>query len=56
MVDQIAEINSSLLGLEFPEAELVFGLVYPVGTDYSGVCLTLNNYIKRFEYKPRKSA
>lgn len=54
MVDQIAEISTTLLGLEFPEAELVFGLVYPVGTDYSGVCLTLNNYIKRFGYKPQE--
>jgi len=38
--------------LEYPEAELVFGFVFPVGTDYSGVLLTLENYIKRFNYKP----
>jgi deoxycytidylate deaminase len=38
--------------LGYPDAELVFGLVYPVGTDYSGVKLTLENYIKRFRYEP----
>lgn len=38
--------------LEYPDAELVFGFVFPVGTDYSGVLLTLENYIKRFNYKP----
>jgi deoxycytidylate deaminase len=38
--------------LEYPEAELVFGFVFPAGTDYSGVLLTLENYIKRFNYKP----
>ncbi len=40
------------LQLLYPDAELVFGLVYPVGTDYTGVQLTLENYIKRFNYKP----
>lgn len=54
MADQVTKISTTLLGLEFPEAELVFGLVYPVGTDYSGVCLTLNNYIKRFGYRPQE--
>jgi hypothetical protein len=38
--------------LEYPEAELVFGFVFPVGTDYSGVLLTLENYIRRFNYRP----
>jgi hypothetical protein len=38
--------------LGYPDAELVFGLVYPTGTDYTGVQLTLENYIKRFKYKP----
>ena len=38
--------------LSYPESELVFGLVYPVGTDVSGVQLTLENYIRRFAYKP----
>src|SRR5258708_21511292 len=38
--------------LSYPDAELVFGLVYPVGTDYSGVQLTLQNYIRRFNYRP----
>jgi hypothetical protein len=49
-----AEISSTLAGLEFPEAELVFALVYPVGTDYSGVSLALCNYIKRFRYRPQE--
>jgi deoxycytidylate deaminase len=40
------------LQLQYPDAELVFALVYPVGTDYTGVQLTLKNYIKRFNYKP----
>jgi deoxycytidylate deaminase len=48
------EISSTLVGLEFPEAEVVFALVYPVGTDYSGVLLTLGNYIKRFNYRPQE--
>jgi len=39
------------LQLQYPDAELVFALVYPVGTDYTGVQLTLENYIKRFNYK-----
>lgn len=38
--------------LGYPDAELVFGLVYPTGTDYSGVVLALENYIRRFNYKP----
>ncbi len=38
--------------LTYPEAELVFGIVYAAGTDYAGVQLTLENYIKRFGYKP----
>lgn len=46
--------TSTLVGLEFPEAELVFALTYPVGTDYSGVLLTLSNYIKRFSYRPQE--
>jgi deoxycytidylate deaminase len=38
--------------LGYPNSELVFALVYPVGTDYSSVRLTLENYIKRFRYEP----
>ena len=38
--------------LTYPEAELVLGLVYPAGTDYTGIQLTLENYIKRFNYRP----
>jgi deoxycytidylate deaminase len=49
-----ADISSTLIGLERPDSELVFALVYPVGTDYSGVCLALNNYIKRFHYRPQE--
>ncbi len=48
------QLSSTLVGLEFPQAELVFALVYPVGTDYSGVILTLSNYIKRFSYRPQE--
>jgi len=47
-------MTSTLVGLEFPQAELVFALAYPVGTDYSGVLLTLSNYIKRFSYRPQE--
>jgi len=52
--DAKPEISSTLAGLEFPQAELVFALTYPVGTDYSGVLLTLSNYIKRFGYRPQE--
>jgi len=38
--------------LTYPEAELVLGLVYAAGTDYTGIQLTLENYIKRFNYRP----
>jgi hypothetical protein len=38
--------------LTYPEAELVLGLVYAAGTDYTGIQLSLENYIKRFNYKP----
>jgi len=40
--------------LDYPEAEFVFGFVFPTGTDYSGVLLTLQNYIKRFNYIPKE--
>lgn len=45
-------IKTLHVDLAYPEAELVFGLVYPTGTDYSGVLLTLENFIKRFNYRP----
>jgi deoxycytidylate deaminase len=48
MQDPKGELNI----LEFSDAEIVIGLVFPVGTDYSGVQLTLENYLKRFRYKP----
>jgi deoxycytidylate deaminase len=38
--------------LTYPDSELVFGLVYAAGTDYTGVQLTLENYIRRFNYRP----
>lgn len=41
------------VGLERPDAELVFGLVNPVGVDYSDVLATLENYIKHFHYTPK---
>jgi cytidine deaminase len=40
------------LNLGYPVAELVLGLVYAVGTDYTGVQLALENYVKRFNYNP----
>src|SRR5258708_8037080 len=48
MQDPKGELNI----LEFSDAEIVIGLVFPAGTDYSGVQLTLENYLKRFRYKP----
>jgi deoxycytidylate deaminase len=42
----------SHIDLSYPDAELVFGLAYPVGTDYSGVQLALGNYLRRFNYQP----
>lgn len=53
-VNTTQQLTSTLVGLEFPQAELVFALAYPVGTDYSGVLLTLSNYIKRFSYRPQE--
>jgi deoxycytidylate deaminase len=46
----IVEIEGA--ALSYPDAELVFGLVYPSRTDYTGIQLALENYIKRFRYKP----
>ena len=47
-----ADQNRLQIKLAYSESELVFGFVYPVGTDISGVQLTLENYIRRFGYKP----
>ncbi len=47
-----ADSREPQLELSYPEAELVFGLVYPVGTDYTGVQLTLENFVKRFNFTP----
>ena len=41
------------LELNYPESELVFGLVYAAGTDYTGIQLTIENFVKRFNYKPK---
>src|SRR5436309_10075791 len=41
-----------LQSLEFPGCELVFGLVYAVGTNYSLVRAALEDGIKKFGYKP----
>jgi len=46
-----AEQKQPEVQLAYPEAEIVLGLVYPTGTDYTGVQLALENYIKRFNYK-----
>ena len=48
-----ADQNRLQVKLTYPESELVIGLVYPVGTDSSGVQLTLENYIRRFGYRPK---
>jgi deoxycytidylate deaminase len=52
MKDSTHDFKGELNILEYPDAEIVIGLVYPVGTDYSGVQLTLENYLKRFRYEP----
>ncbi|MFL6311261.1 MAG: anti-phage dCTP deaminase [Terriglobales bacterium] len=52
MKDPTRDLKGELNILEYSDAEIVIGLVYPVGTDYSGVQLTLENYLKRFRYKP----
>ncbi len=38
----------------YPEAELVFGLVSPIGIDYRPVVSTLKNYLEQFSYRPRE--
>jgi hypothetical protein len=35
----------------FPDAELVFGIVCPLGTPYDRVVDTLSNYLAHFGYK-----
>ncbi len=51
---KVAEQEQPTVQLAYPEAEIVFGLVYPTGTDYTGVQLALENYVKRFNYKPSR--
>ena len=36
----------------FPDAELVFGIVCPLGTPYQHVAETLSNYLSHFGYQP----
>jgi deoxycytidylate deaminase len=48
-VNETREIKTDL---GYPNSELVFALVYPVGTDYSAVKQTLENYIKHYRYEP----
>jgi hypothetical protein len=36
-----------------PKAELVFGLVYPLGTEVSPVVSVLEDYVRHFGYEPR---
>jgi hypothetical protein len=38
--------------LDYPDSELVFGLVYAVGTNYKLISDTLNDHIRKFQYKP----
>jgi hypothetical protein len=41
-----------LASLKFPDAELVFALVYPVGTNGSEILGALRDRVKRFGYDP----
>src|ERR1700677_1612008 len=38
----------------FPEAEIVFGICCPLGTDYRPVLDTLRNYLDQFGYTPNE--
>ena len=37
--------------LDYPESELVLGLVYPVGSDYRVLLNSLDNYMRVVAYK-----
>jgi len=44
-------VADDILGFEFPDAEFVFALVSPVGTDTGSIQIALENGLKRFGYK-----
>lgn len=46
----MAEQNDPILGY-FPEAELVLALVYPLGTQHTGLEGTIKDYLDQFGYK-----
>jgi deoxycytidylate deaminase len=43
--------NRPLYSLHYPDAEIVLGLVAPVGTDLETVGLRIRDYVKRFDYR-----
>ena len=52
-VINVAGAEAAPLGrLRFPNAELVFALVYPVGTDGREIIATLQDRIRKFNYDP----
>jgi deoxycytidylate deaminase len=53
MVEQDKNEIDIKMQLDYPDSEIVLGLVYPAGTDYTGISLTLENYLRRFGYEPR---
>ena len=46
---RIAPTMQPALGY-YPEAELVFGIVSPIGVDYRPVVTSLKNYLAQFDY------
>ena len=50
---RIAYIMPSTLGY-YPDAELVFGIVSPIGVDYRPVVASLKNYLAQFDYSPQE--
>jgi deoxycytidylate deaminase len=46
-------IMPSALGY-YPDAELVFGIVSPIGVDYRPVVASLRNYLAQFDYSPKE--
>src|SRR4051812_16167160 len=48
------EDSTANVTLEYPDAEIVFGLVYAVGTDYRPVVDYLKNLLKRARYDPKE--
>ncbi len=38
----------------YPDAELVFGIVSPIGVDYRPVVSSLKNFLAQFDYSSRE--